>query len=205
MWESLLTHALTTLITIFPIANPIGAVPIFYSLTAEDSPRFRHGQAKRTCIYVVLILTTFFVGGNVILSFFSLSIQALRVSGGLIIAHTAWEMVTTQQKLTFHEHQEAIDKEDVSLTPMAIPIVSGPAAIGLVIGLSTKFTYWYEIVGGILGILMLGGVLFVSLVMGEPLVKRWGQTGLGAMNRILGFLILAIAVQLVVDGLHGLW
>jgi multiple antibiotic resistance protein len=198
--ESLVSYAFGTLVALFPIANPIGAVPIFYSLTADDTPRFRLKQARKTALNVVIVLLTFLLIGKLILSFFGLSLGVLRIAGGLIVGHTAWEMVTAKRRLTQVEHQDAADKDDISLTPMAVPIIGGPGSMGVVIGLSTQLTHWVDYAGSCLGIGLLGVLIYLSLRLGEPLIEKLGETGWGALNRILGFLILAIAVQLIANG-----
>lgn len=130
MWQSLISYTFGTLAALFPIANPIGAVPIFYSLTAEDTPRYRLNQARKTALNVIGVLVTFLLIGKLILSFFGISLGVLRIAGGLIVGHTAWEMVTARRRLTNEEHQEAVDKEDVSFTPMAVPMIGDPGVIG---------------------------------------------------------------------------
>jgi multiple antibiotic resistance protein len=195
-----MSYTLGTLAALFPIANPIGAVPVFYSLTAADTPRFRLTQAKRTSLNVVWVLAVFLLAGPLILKFFGISLGVIRIAGGLIVAHTAWEMVTARQRLTLGEHSEATDKDDISFTPMAVPLISGPGAIGVVIGLSTKATLWSDYLGCLLGIGLMGLLLYLFLVLGEPLIERFGTTGMGAINRVLGFLILAISVQFIADG-----
>ena len=87
---------------------------------------------------------------------------------------------------------------------MAIPLVSGPGAIGVVIGMSERATQTADYVGCLIGIVLLGVVLYLCLVLGEPLAKRLGNNGLGALNRVLGFFILAIAVQFLADGIFDL-
>jgi multiple antibiotic resistance protein len=125
-------------------------------------------------------------------------------AGGLIVGHTAWEMVTARRRLTIVEQQDAADKEDISFTPMAVPIIGGPGAIGVVLGLSTQATHWSDYIGCCLGIGLLGIIVYWSLRLGEPLIEKLGATGLGALNRILEFLILSIAVQLVTNGFFDL-
>ncbi|MGB8699486.1 MAG: MarC family protein [Thermosynechococcaceae cyanobacterium] len=202
--QSLISYTFGTLAALFPIANPIGAVPIFYSLTAQNTPRYRLKQARKTALSVVGVLLTFLLVGKLILNFFGLSLGVLRIAGGLIVAHAAWEMVTSQRRLTNAEHQDAVDKEDISFTPMAIPIIGGPGSIGVVIGLSTQTTRWIDYIGCCLGVGLLGVMIYFCLRLGEPLIEKLGETGLGALNRILGFLILAIAVQLIADGTFDL-
>ena len=200
MTDSILFFAAGTLVALFPIANPIGAVPLFFSLTAEDTPAYRRRQAQRISINVILILVLFLFSGRAILEFFGISLGVLRIAGGLLVAHTAWEMVAVKHRLSDSEHQAAVDKDDVSFTPMTIPLIAGPGAIGVVIGLSAKLTNSSEYLGSVAGIVLLGSLLYFCLRAGEVLLKRLGPNGIGALNRVLGFFILAIAVQFIADG-----
>lgn len=200
MDQHFFSYILGIFAALFPIANPIGAVPIFYSMTGSDSKAYRHRQARQTAINVVLVLAAFLLVGRLILSFFGISLGVLQIAGGLIVAHTAWEMVTAKQRLTEPEHQEAMDKEDISFTPLAVPIISGPGAIGVVISLSERAQGWMAYLGCVVGIIALGIVLYVCLALGEPLIRFMGRNGIGALNRILGFFILGIAVELIANG-----
>ena len=201
----ILNYAVGTLVALFPIANPIGAVPAFYSLTGSDSRTDRRKQAQRTALNVVLILALFLFAGRTVLEFFGISLNVLRIAGGLLVAHAAWEMVTSKQRMTDSEHQAAVEKEDVSFTPMAIPLIAGPGSIGVVIGLATKMTQWSEYLGCLIGIILFGGLLYLCLALGETLLSRMGHNGFGALNRVFGFFILAIAVQLMADGVISLF
>ncbi len=200
MTDSVLSYAVGTLVALFPIANPIGSVPIFFSFVSSDTPAFRQKQAWRITVNVVLILVLFLFSGRAILQFFGISLGVLRIAGGLLVGNTAWEMLTVKHRLSDSEHKAAADKEDVSFTPMATPLIAGPGAIGVVIGLSAKFTNGFEYLGSVIGICLLGGVLYFCLRIGEALIKGLGRNGIGAINRVLGFFILAIAVQFIADG-----
>jgi len=204
MSQALISTILGTFLALFPVANPVGAVPIFYSLTAAETPKSRRRQARQTALNVFWVLAIFLVAGRLILEFFGISLGVLRIAGGLLVAHTAWEMVTSRQRLTAPEKNEAVDKEDISFTPMAVPLVSGPGAIGVVIGLANNVSYWLEYLERVVGIALLGVILYLCLVLGEPLIKALGQNGMGALNRVMGFFILAIAVQLIAKGLFTL-
>jgi multiple antibiotic resistance protein len=205
MMLGILTYTIGTLAALLPIANPIGAVPIFYSLTGTDTRSERRQQAQKTTLNVIAILAVFLVGGRTVLEFFGISLNVLRIAGGLLVSHAAWEMVTSQQRLTDSEQEVRKEHEDISFTPMAIPLIAGPGSIGVVIGLATKITQWSDYLGCLLGIVLFGGLLYVCLVLGEPLLARFGRNGLAALNRILGFFILAIAVQLIADGVISLF
>jgi multiple antibiotic resistance protein len=205
MIPGILNYAIGTLAALFPIANPIGAVPIFYSLTATDSRKDRRVQAQKTAINVILILAVFLLCGRSLLQFFGISLDVLRIAGGLLVSHAAWEMVTSKPRLMDSEQQAGEEKEDISFTPMAIPLVSGPGSIGVIIGLSARMTQWSDYLGCTIGIVLFGVLLYVCLMLGESLLSLLGRNGLGALNRVLGFFILAIAVQLIADGVISLF
>jgi multiple antibiotic resistance protein len=110
-------------------------------------------------------------------------------------------MVTSKKKLSTEEHQEVQEKEDISFTPMALPLLSGPGSIGAAIGLSIQ-GYQFSYTGGIAaGILVTAISVYIALMLSFPLLKVLGKTGVGVLNKIMGFFILAIAVQLIVNGI----
>ncbi len=127
------------------------------------------------------------------------------MAGGLLVAHTAWQMVTSNSPTTAPLAREATQGRDISLIPMAIPIVSGPGAIGMAIALAAQNLSWWSYLGSLLGIGLLGATLYLCLALGEPLVKVLGQSGLRAFNQVLGFFILAIAIQLIAEGTLALF
>jgi multiple antibiotic resistance protein len=124
----------------------------------------------------------------------------LKIAGGLIVANTAWGMVTGSSRMTIAESSEALTKEDISLTPMAMPMLSGPGSIGVVMGLAAHADHFLSYLGMVVGIIALGLTVFLFLRLGGPFVKRLGPSAMGAINRIFGFLILSIAVQLIWNG-----
>ncbi len=204
MSQSILNYAVGTFVALFPIANPIGSVPVFYSLTANDSSAERRQQASRIAINVVSILIVFLIAGRTVLEFFGISLNVLRIAGGLLVAQAAWQMVTSKHRLTDAEHQAGKEQEDISFTPMAIPLIAGPGSIGVVIGLATQMTQWSDYLGASIGIVLFGVLLYLCLVLGESLFSILGRNGFGALNRVFGFFILAIAVQLIADGVLSL-
>src|SRR6202165_1158785 len=189
--------AATTFLALFPIVNPLGGIPVFFTLTADFTPEERRRTALKTALYVVAILVTFMFFGRFVLNFFGISLPVLQIAGGLIVANTAWSMVTGDSRMTAAESSEATTKEDISLTPMAMPMLSGPGSIGVVMGLAAHANSMVAYLGMVIGIAALGLVVYLFLCLGGPLVKRLGPGAAGAINRIFGFLLLAIAVQLV--------
>ncbi len=198
--EDLPTAATATFLALFPIVNPIGGIPLFFSLTSNFTREERNRTARRTALYVIAILVTFMLFGRFVLGFFGISLPVLKIAGGLIVANTAWGMVTASSRMTTEESSEALTKEDISLTPMAMPMLSGPGSIGVVMGLAAHANGFLAYMGMMIGIVLVGFTVYLFLRLGGPMVKRLGPSSMGAITRIFGFLILAIAVQLVWDG-----
>jgi multiple antibiotic resistance protein len=193
--------AAATFLALFPIVDPFGGIPIFFSMTSEWNPRDRNLTAFKTGVWVFLILITFLFFGRFVLHFFGISLPVLKIAGGLIVANTAWGMVTSTARITPAETHEAQTKEDISLTPLAMPLMSGPGAIGVVMALAANVDNWSAYIGMVIGIAAIAVSVMLFFWMGGPLVRRLGPSAVGAINRIFGFLILAIAVQLVWDGI----
>jgi multiple antibiotic resistance protein len=198
--RTLPASAAATFLALFPIVDPFGGIPIFFTMTSSWTPRERTRTAFKTGIWVFVILVTFLFFGRFVLYFFGISLPVLKIAGGLIVANTAWGMVTSTARISPAESHEAESKEDISLTPLAMPLMSGPGAIGVVMALAAHVDNSAAYIGMIIGIA--GVALSVTLFfwMGGPLVRRLGPGAVGAINKIFGFLILAIAVQLVWDG-----
>jgi multiple antibiotic resistance protein len=188
---------------LFPLINPIGAVPAFSSLMAHDTPEFRRAQARKTALNVTIILLVFLFVGHLLLDLFGISIGVLRIAGGLIVGKTAWDMVTSKADPGDDENKK-IQNIDISFMPMAMPILSGPGAIGAVIGLSFIAKDFDDYAGYVLGILLLGLVTYLLLILSLPLMKKLGRNGINVLTRMMGFFILAIAVNLIYSGVMDL-
>ena len=192
--------AAATFLALFPIVDPFGGIPIFFSMTSSWSAKDRNRTALKTGIWVFVILVTFLFVGRFVLHFFGISLPVLKIAGGLIVANTAWGMVTSHARITPEETHVAEDKEDISLTPLAMPLMSGPGAIGVVMALAAHVDSSASYLGMVIGIAAVALTVFLFFYLGGPLVRRLGPSAVGAINKIFGFLILAIAVQLVWDG-----
>jgi multiple antibiotic resistance protein len=192
--------AAATFLALFPIVDPFGGVPIFFTMTANWTERDRSHTAFKTGLWVFIILVTFLFFGRFVLYFFGISLPVLKIAGGLIVANTAWGMVTSTARISAAESHEAESKEDISLTPLAMPLMSGPGAIGVVMGLAAHVDNAAGYFGMVLGVAGIAVSVALFFWLGGPLVRRLGPGAVGAINKIFGFLILAIAVQLVWDG-----
>ncbi|MCF1764665.1 MarC family protein [Corynebacterium argentoratense] len=194
----------TTIAALFPITNPIGAVAVYASMSARMSERERNKQAILTAIYVFAILAVFAIAGPMLLKGLGLTIPALQIAGGLVVGHSGYAMLGAKQQLSDAEHKHAGTKveaqQDIAFTPMALPMIAGPGAIGVVIALGAKHTFGIETAGMVIGIAVMALIIGLCLTFGTEAIQKMGPTGVGALSRIMGFLILAIGVQLIIAG-----
>ncbi len=188
---------------LFPLINPLGAVPAFTGLTANDTETFRKSQARKTAVNVFVLLTSFLLVGKLLLELFGISLGVLEIAGGLIVAHTAWGMVTSDPDKN-EKSSSKVQNMDISLMPMAMPILSGPGAIGVVIGLSTNAKQAEDYIGFVIGIFLIVAVTYISLLLSLPIMSKLGKYGISILTRMMGFFILAIAVNLVYRGVLAL-
>src|SRR6201993_5302753 len=166
--------ATATFLALFPIVNPFGGIPIFFSLSSGFTAAGRNRSAMKISAWVVAILVIFMLFGRFVLNFFGISLPVLKIAGGLIVANTAWGMVTGGNRMTPAERDEGNTKEDISLTPMAMPILSGPGSIGVVMGLAAHVDNWTAHLGMVIGIAALAVTVYLFLRLGGPLVARLG-------------------------------
>jgi multiple antibiotic resistance protein len=201
---ALLTAAPVGYVALFPVVNPFGNVPIFYSLTAGADRAERRRALLKTAAYVTVILTVFLIAGQSLLHFFGIDLPVLRIAGGLVVGHAAWRMVSSHTDLDPATHSPAPAAADVAFSPMAMPMLAGPGAIGVVIGLTARHGNWLSYPGYVLAILAIGATCYVVLRVGGPISQRVGRSGMDALNRVFGFFTLAIAVEFVVKGIQAI-
>ncbi len=182
--------------------NPLGTVPVFVGLTKELELSERSSIAFWTAFNVLLILLISFFAGKYMLSFFGISLDALKVGGGLIIATSGFALLTGR----FSEHKgmkkEKVQKDirtrsEISLTPLALPMLAGPGTISMLIAFNEKYTLPQEIFS------VLGAVLFTVIVIygilkaSHFIVRFLGASGINALSRIIGFVVIAIGVEMI--------
>ncbi len=202
------THILLlTYSTLFPITNPLGNAGIFLSLTSDQDKATKRKQALRGAIYAFFILEAFFFGGSYILNFFGLSLDGIRIAGGILIAKFGFDQLQPRRETTHsdEEHQEAKQMDDISFSPLAMPLLAGPGAIASVIGITSviKPTLFSHLIVSI-GIAATCLTCWIILRESERLMRFLGINGANALTKIMGFLLLCIGVQLVVDGIEHL-
>jgi multiple antibiotic resistance protein len=200
-----LRYVFSTVIALLPIVNPLAMIGLVISITANLTDEERNDQIRRACIYMFCILVAFLVAGSLIMGFFGISIPGLRIAGGLIVSYLGFRMLfPAETAISGPERTEAIHKPDVSFTPLAMPGLSGPGSIAVVIGLSSTLQEGdYVLIGHalvVVGIAITALISYFVLRASTRLHALLGTTGINAVSRIMGFLLICIGVQFVING-----
>ncbi|AWI09929.1 MarC family NAAT transporter [Ereboglobus luteus] len=194
---------LGTIIGILPIMNPLAAAPTFLAITTGDSEARRIEQVRKACIYVVFILSGSLLCGSFVMNFFGISIPGLRIAGGIIVAGIGMRMLSPNRPEGARNrkaHQEALAKNDVSFSPLAMPILGGPGSISVTIGFASLATSWLHYVAIILGICVVALACYLFLRLAIRMNGVLGPTAISAMTQIMGLLLMCMGVQFVVNG-----
>ena len=186
---------------LFSVLNPIGAVPIFVVLTQEYTKKERSRVALWTAINVFLILVISFFIGEYVLKFFGITIDALRIAGGLIIVSSGFSLLTGKftrtRGVTKDVESDAHSRNDIALTPLAIPMLAGPGSISLLIALYQDYSKTTEQLLACIAIFAVALVIFMVLRSAHYLSRILGASGIVAISRIIGFIVIAIGVQYI--------
>ncbi len=201
----MLNFTLNAFVAVLVITDPLGNTPIFASLLNSYEEHERRAIIRRACLAAMAILIMFTITGNIIFKIFGITIGAFRIAGGLILFGIAMNMLTAQKsrvRITPGEQAEAQVKEDISIVPLAIPLISGPGAIATVMTLETQTKNNYETGIIILAILTSGIISYITYRYASAFVTKIGETGINIMTRLLGLILAVMSVQFVVNGIR---
>ena len=199
---------LTFLIGIFAILNPLGTIPIFLGLMAGRSSDELRRTALKTAIAVAVVLVLSVWAGESVLMFFGIEIPAFRIGGGILLLIIAIAMFDAKISMARHTPAEQVEaelKDDISVVPMAVPLLAGPGAISLTIVDAHQAVGWSGKLMLSAGIILIAVIVWAVLWLAEPIGKRLGTTGLNIATRLMGLLLAAMAVQLMAGGLLSLF
>jgi multiple antibiotic resistance protein len=187
------------------IVDPLTAVPTFLAMTARDPPSTRRAMARRGAWTCAITLTAFALGGGLIFKLFGITLGAFKIAGGVLIGLNALDMVQarrSQQKETPAETAEGIEKEDVGIMPLGVPMLAGPGAISTVMVLTGASRNTVTTLAVFVAIVLTAYVCYLTLAAATMIERRLGQTGMRILTRLMGLVLCAIAVQFILDGIR---
>jgi multiple antibiotic resistance protein len=209
--NDLLTYAVLSFWSLFVIVDPIGAVPTFLAMTRKDHPKDRVHMAAIASAVTFCVLFVFSIGGKRVLEAFGVGIPAFEIAGGLVLLKVALDMLQAKQtalKETPEEQAEGATKDDVAITPLAVPILAGPGAITAVVLLEGQATSSSHQMVTVANILLVSIITFLILRIAATKSAIFSTITLKIITRLMGLLLAAIAVQFILNGVKsatGLW
>jgi multiple antibiotic resistance protein len=194
-------------ISLFVIADPIGAIPIFITLTENHTEEDRRRIAWVTASSVALVLIVALFLGQPVLQFFGINIASFREAGGMLIMIMAISMLQARHSRAHHapeETRDAITKEDVAVVPLAIPLIAGPGAISTIIIYAHQAISWLDTAVLVVISLIVALSVWSALRLADPVRSVLGNTGINIVTRLLGLILAAVAVEFIATGLARL-
>ncbi len=195
-------------IILFVVVDPIGLAPMFAALTRDDTPRQRRRLALRGVLIAGGILVTFVIVGDALLRALGIGVPAFQIAGGVLLFLLAVDMLFARhsglRSTTEREQREAAQRKDISVFPLAIPLIAGPGALTTVLLMVGEQGDNPAVIGATLVVVMLVlAIALGSLLLSGRLLRLIGETGANVVSRVLGVILAALAAQYILDGLQA--
>jgi multiple antibiotic resistance protein len=205
----LVRFSVLALSSIFFLVDPFAAIPSFLAITESADPKRRKRMARKAALTCFIVLTSFALGGQLIFKMFGITLPAFEVAGGLILLLIGLDMLEAKRSATqeaMGDTEEASHKEDAGIVPLGIPMLAGPGAISSVMVLVGQVpSLWHWEMGAILGAIAVTALVSYWVLAGAGRVRQvMGETGIRILVRIMGLLLVALAMQFFVNGLMDL-
>jgi len=205
----LVRFSVLALSSIFFLVDPFAAIPSFLAITESADPVRRKRMARKGALTCFIVLTGFALGGQLLFKMFGITLPAFEVAGGLILLLIGLDMLEAKRSPTQETHgdaEEATAKEDAGIVPLGIPMLAGPGAISSVmvlVGQVPSILHWE--MGAILGSIAVTSLVSYWVLAAAGRVRRvMGDTGIRILVRVMGLLLVALAMQFFVNGLTDL-
>ncbi|HHS9922793.1 MarC family NAAT transporter [Klebsiella variicola] len=205
------------LVMILPLANPLTTVMLFLGLAGNMSLSERNRQALQASVYVFIIMMVAFYGGQLIMDTFGISIPGLRIAGGLIVSFIGFRMLFPQPQMESSSEAAGNDGElqrrspedalNIAFVPLAMPSTAGPGTIAMIISSASQIksgvniSPWVITVAPVLTTLLVSLILWLCLRSSGSLMHLLGKSGIEAISRLMGFLLVCMGVQFTINGI----
>lgn len=194
-------------ISLIALVNPIGVIPIFYSITSSFPKREQEKMIFITCFSLTTMLLASFFFGNSILQAFNISIDSFRIAGGIVVGSIAMTMISGKiGENKMNKEEKGVDVENytnLAIVPLAIPLMAGPGSISAVIIFGMNAHSVLSYVYSALTIILFCICVYLLLRYSKPLMAKLGRTGANVITRIMGIILLSIGVEMILSTLHN--
>ena len=206
MLEQLIRH----FVVLFVVIEPITLVPLFGALTRGGEPAYRRKLALKSIVLSAIIFWVFALAGQSLLETLGINVASFKIAGGLLLFLIAVDMVFARQSglrsTTVREQDEARYREDISVFPLAFPLIAGPGALATLLLLLVELQdNWIEFLGLMAMAMLVLAIALVMMLLTSPIIRVMGETGANVGSRLTGVILVALAVQYVVDGVNTLF
>ncbi len=205
--RAVLEFTFVSLSSIFFIVDPFSTIPAFLAVTANHSAPKRVRMARQAGWTLFLVLTVFAVAGSVIFKLFGITLPAFKIAGGLLLFLVALDMLQARRSGTqesTEEREEGLEREEVGVTPIGIPMLAGPGALSTVMVLMGQSRRWWQAIPVFAAIIITSIASYYILAGADRVRGILGEIGIRILMRLMGLVLVAIAVQFVVNGLVDL-
>tara|TARA_Y100001970_G_C14236785_1_gene862317 strand:+ start:1578 stop:2216 length:639 start_codon:yes stop_codon:yes gene_type:complete len=194
-----------SILSLITLINPVGIIPTYLNIIINFEKKEQREITFKACIVAFILLIIFAIMGTFIFSFFNLTIYAFKIVGGVLFFRIGLNMVESKisrTKSTPQEEKEAMHKDDITYTPLGIPLIAGPGAITSVMILSENVVTISEKILFVLAIAICIIITYIILTASKKMSQMIGTTGIRVIQRVMGIILMAIAVQLIFNGLQ---
>jgi len=190
-------------ISLCALVNPIGMIPIFTTMTNHQSfvERQKTNLIANFSAFLILLISLFI--GNNILNAFGISINSFRIAGGILIIGIAYSMISG--KFTNSKTNKKNNLENISVVPLAMPLIAGPGAISSTIVWSTYYSTWINFIGCSIAIFLFSFVCWLCFRAAPCVVEILGKTGINIITRIMGLLLMSLGIEFLVFGIKSIF
>ncbi len=194
----MLQHAITVFLGFFAIMNPIANTPVFVGLTEGEDKNSQKKIAFRALLLSFFIVAAFAIMGKTIFNLFGITLTALKLTGGVLVFIIGYQMLHGEAS-KMHKHRDDSDI-DIAVSPLAVPILSGPGTIATAMNYSSKGG-WFEIFITITMFGILCGITYICFIFGQKLEKIMGESGMRIVTRLMGLILAVIGTQMLIEGM----
>ena len=200
--------AIAAFISLFTIINPFSSASVFHTITKDNKKSKNRALAKKACVTAIVIMIFFIFLGDYVLHFFSISIEAFKIASGLLVFGIGYKMISSGNRHveSDEEKKHAETKDDISIIPLAIPMMSGPGAIatGLVLMESALELGIFAVGSLVVSVIAIMIIAYFLLINAHSLDRVLGENGVRVIDKLLGLIVLVMGVQFIINGIGGL-